>query len=294
MMSQLRSILGTSVMSLLLVIWGLFMVCSGRVPDVNYEDDYSMLEGEQNGEDKSDLMAQLAMLDEETTNLEDRQRREILETLGIDPNEAAPSKNQGSDVLSEELFLDLEVEIAELEKMSKRKSSVIDSLQLEIQEANYQLGALGQIVTSPEAQFASAAGIFTDQTVTNGSSSEYAQVYQQALNDFYARNYVEAIAKFSGLLKFESSDDLADNSQYWIGECYYALGNYEVAIAEFEKVFAFEVNNKVDDAQFMIGMAYLRIGEVELAEIEFNSLLSFYQDSEYIARAERKLFDLSI
>ena len=38
-MSDLRRIFGTSLMTVLLVMWGLFMVCSGRVPDVNYDDE---------------------------------------------------------------------------------------------------------------------------------------------------------------------------------------------------------------------------------------------------------------
>ena len=126
------------------------------------------------------------------------------------------------------------------------------------------------------------------------SSGGLTALYQEALDEVYARKYEDAIARFSGLLQSGGISDLADNSQYWIGECYFALGNYEQALAEFEKVFVFERNNKADDAQFMMGMAYLKLGETLLAEIEFNGLLSFYEHSEYIARAERKLDDLSI
>ena len=323
-MSELRKILGTSVLSLFLVIWGLFMVCSGRVPEVNYED-YSIFE-EEYGEETSDLMEQLAMLDDETSNLEESHRREILETLGIDPSLAS---NNSEEMVTEELFLDLEVQIAELEKLSQKKSATLDSLRLELEEADHQLAALGTVFSSPAPQFASTQAILvTTKTMsetsgltnghasngktnghtngytngkTNGSTNGHSQspggltaLYQEALDEVYAHKYEDAIAKFSGLLQSGSIGDLADNSQYWIGECYFALGNYEQALAEFEKVFVFERNNKADDAQFMMGMAYLKLGETLLAEIEFNSLLSFYEHSEYIARAERKLDDLSI
>ncbi|MFQ5751334.1 MAG: tol-pal system YbgF family protein [bacterium] len=292
-MSKLRKILGTSTISLLLVIWGLFMVCSGRVPDVNVEDDFARFEQDNQEQDQNDIMTQLAMLDDQSTKLEDNQRQEILEALGIDPTGSDMSRKEEEEFLTEELFLDLEVEIAELEKLSKHKTSVIDSLRLELQEADHQLTALGKVVGEPVVHYA------TDRTapkisITNGSSSDYALFYQDALDDVYGHRYTTAIAKFEDLLKLNDTNNLADNCQYWMGESYYALGNYELAIAEFEKVYAFENNNKADDAQFIIGMEYLKIGEHRLAQIELNNLLIFYENSEYITKAEQQLLDLNI
>ena len=311
-MSQLRKILGTSALSLLLVTWGLFMVCSGRVPEVNYADDYATME--EDGEMNTDLLDQLAMLDEDTSNLEEDQRREILEALGISMND--PDLNNAADdnLLTEELFLDLEVQIAALERESRKKSTILDSLRMELEEADHQLAALSKVVSEPMPQFASTEAIptstkpvldtpiYTQTEKTNGHSNQHSSgfslnvsaTYQDALDDVYGHRYETAIEKLSELLLIDSTSDLADNSQYWIGECYFALGDYQQALAEFEKVFAFETNNKADDAQFMIGMTYLKLGETTLAEIEFNSLLNFYENSEYSAQAERKLDDLSI
>ena len=81
---------------------------------------------------------------------------------------------------------------------------------------------------------------------------------------------------------------------YWIGESHYALGNFESAITEFERVFAFDDNNKADDAQFMIGIAYIKLGDQHHAQLELKNLLAFYQDSEYISRAEQEFGGLNI
>jgi len=291
-MSEVRRILSTSFISLLLVIWGLFMVCSGRVPTVAYDDDFGDSENGYSESENSDLMAQLAVLDVEATKLEDFQRREILEALGIDPS--GGDMNGGEqDFLSEELFLDLEVEIAELEKLAGSKTSMLDSLRLEMQEADHQLVALSNLVDVPKRSNFTLAS--TNQTASGlQSNSEYAQYYQDALDDVYGKNFVQAIAKFQDLLRQSDPDNLADNAQYWIAECNYALGNYQLAIAEFERVFAFENNNKVDDAQFMIGIAYIKAGDPLLAQLELSNLLAFYQDSEYIVRAEREFLGLNI
>ena len=291
-MSEVKRILSTSFISLLLVIWGLFMVCSGSVPTVAYDDEFADPENGYSESENSDLMTQLAFLDEEPTKLEDFQRREILAALGIDPSGADMSAGE-QDFLSEELFLDLEVEIAELEKLSGSRNSMLDSLRLEMQEADHQLAALSNLVDVPKGSNFNLSS--TNQTAPRRqSNSGYAQYYQDALDDVYGKRFDLAIAKFQELLRQSDSDNLADNAQYWIAECNYALGNYQVAIAEFERVFAFENNNKIDDAQFMIGLAYLKAGDPRLAQLELSNLLTFYQDSEYIARAEREFLSLNI
>jgi len=291
-MSEVRRILSTSFISILLVIWGLFMVCSGRVPTVAYDDEFADSENGYSESENSDLMMQLAVLDEEATKLEDFQRREILEALGIDPSSGDMSAGE-QDFLSEELFLDLEVEIAELEKLSGSRNSMLDSLRLEMQEADHQLAALSNLVDVPKRSNFNFAS--TNQTAPRlQSNSEYAQYYQDALDDVYGKRFDQAIVKFQDLLRQGDSDNLADNAQYWIGECNYALGNYQIAITEFERVFAFENNNKIDDAQFMIGIAYLKAGDPRLAQFELSNLLAFYQDSEYIDRAEREFLSLNI
>jgi TolA-binding protein len=291
-MSHLKKILGSSLISLLVAIWGLFMVCSGRVPEVNYEDEFDFAdESGVSGESSPDLMTQLAVLDDDSNKLEDAQRREILEALGLETTSSSTKAEEA--FLTEELFLNLEVEIAELEKQSRRKSEIVDSLKSELQETDIQLTALERVV-GPSGQLATTTATAPKLTSTGGSVSNYALQYQDALNEVYAHRYVEAIAKFQDLLRQNDADELSDNCQYWIGESYFALGNYQLAIAEFEKVFAFEQNNKSDDAQFMIGMAYLKMGDPLLAQLELNNLLTFYQDSEYVARAERQLIDLNI
>jgi TolA-binding protein len=281
-MTKLRKVLGTSILSLLLVIWGLFMVCSGSVPEVNY-DDSEFYGAEGTDTDDSELMDQLAVLDNQDADLDDSQREEIMRALGIQS-----AANEDNEFLNEELFLDLEVEIAELEKINQTNRQKIASLQSEYDESELQLAALETVVGTPERP----AFVANDTEVIG--NSPYAQAYQIALNDIYAHRYTEAINKFENLLKMDNSDNLADNAQYWIGEAYYALGNYEKAIAEFEKVFVYRNNNKIDDAQFMIGLAYTRVGESDMAQQELLNLLQFFQNSEYVPRAENRFNEIRI
>ena len=98
-----------------------------------------------------------------------------------------------------------------------------------------------------------------------------------------------SIDGFRFLIQSDSNHDLADNCQYWIGEVYYSLKEYNRSIKEFEKVFTFPGTNKGDDAQFKLGLCYVNIGQIENAKKEFKNLLEFYPNSEYYKRSQETL-----
>ena len=94
------------------------------------------------------------------------------------------------------------------------------------------------------------------------------------------------MAKFERLLEAYPTSNLADNSQYWIGECEFGLKHYQTALEAFHKVFQYEKTEKDDDAQFMLGQAYHQLGNLDSALVEFNRLKIDYPESEYIGRAD--------
>ncbi|MCZ6818037.1 MAG: tetratricopeptide repeat protein [Calditrichaeota bacterium] len=123
-------------------------------------------------------------------------------------------------------------------------------------------------------------------------SPEFKKQYQTALEEFKARNYRGAIDLFGELLLLDPGNSLSDNCQYWIGESYYGLGQYEQAIVGFEKVFSFARSNKSDDAQLKLGVCYLRLDDKKQALEEFERLLSNFPDSEYRSLGQRYISKL--
>ena len=113
----------------------------------------------------------------------------------------------------------------------------------------------------------------------------FAMLYQEALDEFYAHRYTRAIAKFRKLLLRNDAGDLADNCQYWIGESFFAMGDYYQAIAEFEKVYLYPDANKLADAQLMMGVALMKIGEKEQARTELTLLTQMFKRHPAIAKA---------
>lgn len=119
------------------------------------------------------------------------------------------------------------------------------------------------------------------------------RAYEVALGDFRERRYEQAAAEFTEILSMVPSSDLADNAQYWIGECRYALGSYRTALGDFERVLGYSRSEKLDDALLKIGLCHLRLGNQEQALGAFTRLLSSYPDSEYRGRVEAMVSSVS-
>lgn len=125
---------------------------------------------------------------------------------------------------------------------------------------------------------------------TASISGDVQKDYDEARRLYEQRWYPQAAAIFKTLAETNRTDKLADNAQYWLAECYYAQKQYENALAEFEKVFAYENTNKADDAQLKIGLCWLQMAKYAEAREQLIRLLSNYPDSEYIPRA-RSILD---
>lgn len=118
-------------------------------------------------------------------------------------------------------------------------------------------------------------------------SASFEERYQEALQTYRNRGYKSAIQKFESLLAINTNHSLSDNCQYWIGECYYGLGNYQQSIIAFEKVFTFPKSNKNDASQLKLGLCYMRLENASKARTEFQKLVDNYPSSEYISLARR-------
>lgn len=186
------------------------------------------------------------------------------------------------------------------DKRVTRLQGQVDDLQKEVQKKDMEIADLkNQLRTKQETLDKQTrtpsqdAGYYSQQTYTptsgDAASGSYADKYQFNLGLFHERRYQEAIAGYEELLATNLNHSLSDNAQYWIGECYYAMGRFREAIMAFEKVFTFPQSNKNDYAQFKIGQCYFKLGDAERSLQEFQQLIDNYPDSELVSRARNYL-----
>lgn len=174
---------------------------------------------------------------------------------------------------------DLLMRIQDLRNEMVQRMRVIDDLQAKI-EANER--AIASVASSVAG--ASIPGSFG---VNNALS--FKQNYEDGLQEFYNKQFQNAIRIFSGLLVADPDHRLASNCQYWIGESYNAMGDYRKAIDAFNSVMRYRTSYKFDDALLMSGLCHLKLGDRDTARENFQLLVSRYPDSEYAPKAMRYL-----
>ncbi|MDZ7724151.1 MAG: tol-pal system protein YbgF [candidate division KSB1 bacterium] len=262
-----------------------FLSCAGTRVDNQSDEQAGTWEGEQDFQPDPDEEA------------------EVLRLLGITEDEAkatasddsvddfwateteAPDRNVGETVDAPE-GESLEQEVERLEQQVNQKDEKLAELRRELYEKELEVQKKQQKVQESKQQAPQSTSI-------TGSGSDaldsFRSRYDQALNLYKQRQYEQAIALFRELLAVRPQNTLTDNCQYWMGECYYGLTEYEKAAMEFNKVFMYPESNKLDDAQLKLGLCYINMGDNAQARTEFQKLINEYPNSEYIPRAQSYL-----
>ena len=225
----------------------------------------------------------------ETTSEED----EVLRLLGLAPaNKPEPAKTESPvEVAKTEPEPQPEAKPQEMERLEKQlqqKEQFISELQSNLTEKEKKIQTL-------QSELEQAKRMATTSTPRNSApliSGDYAERYSRGREFYEQRRYREAIELFSGLLREDDKNKLADNAQYWIGECYYGLRNFSQAMIEFEKILLYAASEKHDDAQLKIALCHLQQGDRAQAKTELEQLLGTYPTSEYVGKARQYLSKL--
>ncbi|NOZ62964.1 MAG: tetratricopeptide repeat protein [Calditrichaeota bacterium] len=192
---------------------------------------------------------------------------------GIDQYE---EKSAADNSMSE--YVQLKSKVDELNQSISQKELEIEELQSQLQYRKDRIAQMeGNMSTRSAAMSASL----------NADVSDFSATYEQAMKNFYAREFDAAINLFNSLLQTYPTHKLASNCQYWIGECYFGKKEFDSAVDAFEKVLAYQQSPKKDDALLMLGRSYLKMGDKQLASQMFDKLMNEFPDSEYFEKAQK-------
>ncbi len=120
------------------------------------------------------------------------------------------------------------------------------------------------------------------------------QLYRKGYEALRAGEHDEASTSFREFLRQHASHDLADNAQYWLGECAYDRKDYATAVREFRRVVErYPHGNKVPDALLKVGYSYLALGSVEAGKQTLEQLIRSYPRHEAANLATARLAELN-
>jgi tol-pal system protein YbgF len=114
--------------------------------------------------------------------------------------------------------------------------------------------------------------------------------YQAAYADLAAGRYDLARQSFTEYLKHYPETEVSDNAQYWIGECLYATGDFNGAIAAYALVpERYPKGDKVPAALLKTGYALARLNRSEEARKFFEDVVKRYPKSDEARLARERL-----
>jgi tol-pal system protein YbgF len=123
--------------------------------------------------------------------------------------------------------------------------------------------------------------------------SEEKRRYDLILAEYQKGNYQEALSGFTSFLEKYPTSKLADNAQFWIGECYLSLKQYEQAILAYQEVIKkYPTGNKVANAMLRQAVAFYELKDTLSARLLLKKIIREYPNSSEAKIARTRLNSL--
>jgi tol-pal system protein YbgF len=205
---------------------------------------------------------------------------------------------------------------ARIDTMAQQTQGLSDNLQ----DVQARVGKLSQQLTDAQNLLQSIDGKLSNQpgatgapgspgapggpTTSNGTDTPPGNppgvapisadtLYQNALRDYTSGKYDLARQEFSDYIKNFPSNDLASNSQFYLGEIAYAQGDFKGAVGAYNAVLVnYPRSFKLAASELKKGMAELEDGERTAGIRDLRSVESRFPGSDEARRAHAKLREI--
>jgi tol-pal system protein YbgF len=145
---------------------------------------------------------------------------------------------------------------------------------------------------APEGAAATTAADSAPAPATRQVDGEQA-MYTRAFEALKAKDYAAATQGFRGLAATYPDGELADNTQYWLGETYYVTQEYDHAAAAFQRVLTgWPGSRKVPDAMLKLGYTQIEQKKVAAGKATLEQLIERHPDSDAAKLAVDRLAKL--
>jgi len=178
---------------------------------------------------------------------------------------------------------DLEAKVGKVGEELKAQAGLL-------KQRDEEIRALHENVRGTKSETASggAQGELRDKAAPESEAAK--KEYDEAWRLVERKDYRAAIPRLREFLKKHPNSGLADNAQYWLGECFYGLKEYDQAILEFDAVRRkYPKGDKVPAALLKQGFAFAELGDKVDARLILQELVDRFPQSEEAGRAKQRL-----
>ncbi len=121
--------------------------------------------------------------------------------------------------------------------------------------------------------------------VSVDDTPECQDLYREALRYFQKNEYNYAIREFRSFQRQCADSEMADDAQYWIGECHYVQEDFNRAILEFNDVLSYRKGDRVPAALLRQAQAFVEIGDPTDARLVLQKLVKDHPSADQAAKA---------
>jgi tol-pal system protein YbgF len=150
------------------------------------------------------------------------------------------------------------------------------------------------VAGSGPARRTQAATVALQREEARLQSGNVDQAYREGIELYRDGQATQAIEKFRQFIRRASKSDLSDNAQYWIGESYYNLQDYNRAILELNEVLLkYPQGDQVPGALLALATAFADSGDKIDARLILQKLISDHPDTEEAKLGQNQLEKLT-
>lgn len=143
------------------------------------------------------------------------------------------------------------------------------------------------------AASATVPGTKPSSTAPASASNAETRAYEAAQNQRRIGNYQAAIVAFQNFVKQYPKSTLASSAQYWIGDSYFNLRDFRLAInSQRLLVVSYPDSPKVPDALLNIASSQLEMGDTVAARKTMDEIIAKHPTSDAADKAKRRLANL--
>ena len=188
-------------------------------------------------------------------------------------------KNQAADLIKK----------TDIEELETQENTKVDNV------ANIDLNTINGIEDIVNEIVKNNALSFTKVNLDLYKNIDEIELYRSAFTDLRNKKYKDALNKFTAFIKIHDASEFSSNATYWIGECLYAMENYEGALINFAYVIKnYPDGNKLGDSKLKIGYSLYNLQNWKLARLAFDNVISNYPNSTHSVLAEKKIQGMNL
>lgn len=196
----------------------------------------------------------------------------------IDQTDELYSKITSQEEALQRLTARLEEQSFEIAKLEEKLAKMTADLEirfklLEDQTTNIQSQKLVAKTDKSKTKPAINSAKSTPQEKDKRDKSGVKEQYDAAYGLLKKGDHIGAEKGFIAFIEKNPKSDLAGNANYWLGETYYARGQYEQAVGIFAEGFTtYKRNSKAPDNLLKLGMSMVHLKKKDEACTAFKSL----------------------